>query len=214
MTETDPIQALFDGHRRFKSGYFRSNRELFARLAQGQSPSLALVSCCDSRVDPAILFDCDPGQIFMIRNVANLVPPREEGGLYHGTSAALEFAVAGLHVTNIAVMGHSRCGGIQALLAGPQGSDTPLRFVDAWMSIAEPARNATLAAEGLDAAQRQAMCERAAIRLSLENLRTFPTIRARESDGELRLHGWHFDVATGSLQALDPRTGKFALVAD
>jgi carbonic anhydrase len=171
-----------------------------------------MVACCDSRVDPAIVFDCDPGELFVLRNVANLVPPREEGGAYHGTSAALEYAIGVLGVRHVVVLGHSQCGGILALLNGPPPGQT-LRFVTSWMSIAQKAREAAMLAEGLSEPERARLCERLAIRLSLDNLTTFTGIRERIARGVLQLHGWHFDLLDGVLTGLDPATDRFLPLA-
>ncbi|MBL9077804.1 MAG: carbonic anhydrase [Planctomycetes bacterium] len=204
-----PIPELMAGWQRFRAGRFRDQRKLFDRMArEGQRPHIAMVACCDSRVDPAIVFDCDPGDLFVVRNVANLVPPFEQSGRYHGTSAALEFAVTVLQVRDIVVLGHSRCGGIRALLDGPQAT-AALPFVSAWMSLAEEARVATASAAHLPIDDRASLCEQSAIRLSLRNLMTFPTIRERVGRGKLRLNGWHFDLLDGVLTMFDPSTGRF-----
>jgi carbonic anhydrase len=208
-----PIPELMAGWRRFRAGRFRDQRPLFERLANsGQQPRIAMVACCDSRVDPAIVFDCDPGELFVVRNVANLVPPREEGGSYHGTSAALEYAIGVLGVRHVVVLGHSQCGGIQALLNGPPPGQT-LRFVTAWMGIAGQAREAAMLADGLAEPERARLCERLAIRLSLQNLATFTGIRDRVARGVLQLHGWHFDLLDGVLTGLDAATDRFLPLA-
>ena len=204
-----PIPELMAGWQRFRAGRFRDQHALFERLASsGQQPRIAMVACCDSRVDPAIVFDCDPGELFVVRNVANLVPPREEGGAYHGTSAALEYAIGVLGVRHVVVLGHSQCGGIRALLDGPPPGQT-LRFVTAWMGIAGAAREAAMLAEGLSEPERVTLCERLAIRLSLQNLATFAGIRERVARGVLQLHGWHFDLLDGVLTGLDAATDRF-----
>lgn len=205
-----PISELMVGWQRFRAGRFRDQRGLYERMArEGQRPRVAMVACCDSRVDPAIVFDCDPGMLFTARNIANLVPPFEQSGRYHGTSAALEFAVNVLQVPDLVVLGHSRCGGIRALLSGPQATAETMPFVGAWMSLAQEARAAAIAAAPTSLEERAALCERLAIRLSLRNLRTFPTIRDRVEDGSLRLHGWHFDFADGVLSRLDEASDRF-----
>jgi carbonic anhydrase len=208
-----PIPELMAGWQRFRAGRFNDQRALFERMArEGQRPRVAMVACCDSRVDPAIVFDCDPGDLFTVRNVANLVPPFEQSGRYHGTSAALEFAVTVLQVHHIVVLGHSRCGGIRALLEGPQATAS-LPFVGAWMSLAEEAREATASAARLSIDERAALCERHAIRLSLRNLLTFPVIRERAERADVRLHGWHFDLGDGVLTVLDESANRFVPVA-
>lgn len=210
-----PIPELMTGWQRFRAGRFRDQRALFERIArEGQRPTVAMVACCDSRVDPAIVFDCDPGDLFVVRNVANLVPPFEESGSYHGTSAALEFAVSVLAVRDLVVLGHSQCGGIRSLLEGPPATDAPMRFLTSWMTLAHEARIAATTAPLLPPAERQTLCERLAIRVSLRNLLTFPTIRERVDRGELRLHGWHFDLHDGVLTMFDSASHRFLPIGD
>lgn len=203
-----PIDKLLAGFQRFRERFFQKEIALFRQLAtQGQSPRVAVVACCDARVDPAIITDCAPGDLFTLRNVANLVPPNEPEGVYHGTSAALEFAVCMLGVEHIVVMGHAQCGGIAALLADAHNGN---RFIDAWMNIAREAREHVLAdATLVTPAERAHACELDAVRVSLRNLLTFPWIRARVEAGQLRLHGWYFDLAAGRLMRRDPNTDRF-----
>ncbi|MGE3171767.1 MAG: carbonic anhydrase [Planctomycetota bacterium] len=209
------ITDLLSGWARFRSGRFQTQGDLFRRLHdEGQRPRVAMVACCDSRVDPSMVFDCDPGDLFVVRNVANLVPPCEEIGSYHGTSAALEFAVTVLQVKHIVVLGHALCGGIRALLTGPPPDAPPMRFLSAWIGLAQEARTVALAASRLEEPARQAMCERLAIRLSVRNLTTFPEIAARVDAGQLHLHGWHFDGREAQLQVLDHATGRFVPAAE
>jgi carbonic anhydrase len=204
-----PIPELMAGWQRFRANRFRDQRALFERITrEGQRPKVAMVACCDSRVDPAIVFDCEPGDVFLVRNVANLVPPYERAGSYHGTSAALEFAINVLGVQHVVVLGHSHCGGIRALLDGPPQGE-PMHFLTAWMSIAEEARKAAQAPPGLSSAARGRLCEQLAIRLSVRNLRSFPTIGKRVESRELRVHGWHFDLRDGLLSVLDQDSDRF-----
>lgn len=206
-----PIPELMAGWQRFKQGRFREQNELFERVArEGQRPSTAMIACCDSRVDPAILFDCDPGSLFLVRNIANLVPPHEEQGAYHGTSAAIEFAVVVLGVQHLVVLGHSRCGGIRALLDGvPSGE--PMPFLEAWIRIAEEAKwTARAVAEGRPD-DRAEYCAQLAVGLSLRNLHTFPAVRSRVDAGKLQVHGWYFDLHDGELSMLDQDRGRFVL---
>jgi len=201
----DAIQNLIDGYRRFREGYYKQHEERLTALAeQGQSPKVAVVGCCDSRVDPAVITDSAPGDLFVIRNVANLVPPCEGEGTWHGTSAALEFAVTGLHVEHIVVLGHARCGGIRALMETEEAAAAPDDFIYHWMRIAREARERALAPElALDFEQRAHLCEQEAIRISLRNLLSFPWIQERVEADALRLHGWYYDMVSGTLQALD-----------
>lgn len=198
------IQELISGFARFRTGYYAEHRAHFDRLAQqGQAPRVAIVTCCDSRIDPSTMFDSAPGDLFVIRNVANLVPPYEQGGGYHGTSAALEFAVKGLGVRHIVVMGHAQCGGVRSLLED-NAEARGYEFLGPWMGIASHARARVLAsAAGRPAAERELACEVEVLKTSLANLRTFPWIAERSADGSLWLHGWYYDLAEGDLLALD-----------
>jgi carbonic anhydrase len=212
----DVIARLVDGYRRFRGGYYLAHREKLSVLAhQGQSPQVCVVSCSDSRVDPGLILDCEPGELFVIRNVANLVPPCEAEGLYHGTSAAIEFAVCGLEVSHVIVLGHGHCGGIQALLEGKTSYYPSAGFVPAWMRIAAVARTHILKRDDLSTPQARARaCEQASIQLSLQNLMTFPWISERVDQGTLRLYGWYYDLDHGDLLSLDPGTDRFTSVTD
>lgn len=210
------IQDLVAGFRRFQSAYYGERRDLVERLVrEGQTPKVMVVACSDSRVDPAIVTDCDPGDLFVVRNVANLVPPYEEGGGYHGTSAALEFAVRCLHVEHVIVMGHARCGGIRALLGDIRFEGEAGQFITPWMSIADAARRAALATPGAaDPESRAVACEHQAVRVSLANLMSFPFVREAVEAGRLRLHGWYFDLERGELNGYDPVSASFARLAE
>ena len=205
------IEDLIEGFRRFQAAHFGEQREVFERLArEGQSPRIMVIACCDARVDPAIVTDCDPGDLFVVRNVANLVPPCEAGGGYHGTSAALEFAVRILKVEHVIVMGHVRCGGIRALLGDVGGGE----FIAPWMSIAEEARREVQAALPQASAEAQAAaCEQAAIRISLRNLATFPFVRAAVAEGRLALHCWYFYLERGELLRCSSASSGFEVAA-
>ncbi|MEE4350269.1 MAG: carbonic anhydrase [Pacificimonas sp.] len=203
------FQALLDGYRRFRNGNYQDQRRRYDRLAvKGQHPGLMVIGCCDSRVDPAMIFDVEPGQVFVLRNVANLVPPYETGGGLHGVSAALEFAVKGLEVHYIVVMGHAQCGGIKAALANGGHEDDG--FIGDWMEIlrVERDRIAALAEKHPDLDGQKAL-EQAAVRVSLNNLRSFPWVREREAAGTLRLEGTYFGIAEGILYRLDHDTDHF-----
>lgn len=208
------IQELVDGYHRFLGDRYPQEAELYRALAEeGQAPKTMIIACCDSRADPASIFSASPGQLFIVRNVANLVPPHEPHGDYHGTSAALEFAVEGLKVENILVMGHARCGGIEAFLAGLYEPTDEPGFIDRWMSLLNPARTDALrdAASESKEQQQEAM-EHAAIRHSIENLKTFPCVKERMADGSLHLHGAYFDISDGRLLSLDQESGEFLAV--
>jgi carbonic anhydrase len=201
------MQELIEGYRRFRGQQWPERRATFERLAaRGQSPRTMVVACCDSRVDPTMIFNAEPGELFVLRNVANLVPPYEPDTAFHAASAALEFAVRVLQVEDLIVMGHAMCGGIQALLNSTQdpGGD----FLVQWMRIAEPARQRVLARGSTDL---QSDIELESIKLSLNNLRTFPWIDERVQSGKLRLSGTMFDIRSGVLTMLQPN-GEFAPV--
>ncbi|WP_297365405.1 carbonic anhydrase [Acidiferrobacter sp.] len=197
------LSWLVEGFGRFRQRHFES--DLFKRLSEeGQTPKVLVLGCCDSRVDPAIVLDCDPGDLFVIRNVANLVPPFESAGHYHGTSAALEFGVCNLDVEHVIVLGHAQCGGIRALLEGTSGEENS--FIKSWMTLAESARDKVLSRPSGESQAKD--CEKQAILASLENLMTFPWVRSRVEAGELQLHGWYFDIENGTLLA--NKNGVFA----
>ncbi len=203
------IEWLIEGFREFREGYFAKNRDLFdALLKRGQSPKVMVVGCADSRVDPLLITGAAPGDLFIVRNVANLVPPYAPDGHYHGTSAALEFAVRSLEVEHIVVLGHAQCGGVRALFEGPPQSGPVGDFVAAWMSIAEPARRRALALR-LPVEEQRRACEFETVKVSLDNLRTFPWIAERMAAGRLTLHGWYFDLAQGSLLRFDEAAQEF-----
>ncbi len=196
------IDNLMAGFDRFHSGYFQRNQERLKELSVRQAPEVAMVSCCDSRVDPYILFDAEPGDIFVIRNVANLVPPFESGGHFHGTSAALEFAVTGLMVKQIVVLGHANCGGIRALMENDTAIE-PDGFVDRWMRIAASAKDDVLKRSDLHTTdQRTSACERTAVRLSLRNLLSYTWIRSRVESGDLEMAGLFYDLRSGEIEQL------------
>lgn len=200
-------KALLDGYRRFRGGSYQVQRQRFETLAtEGQSPPVMIISCSDSRVDPATVFDTVPGQVFALRNVANLVPPFESAPGLHGASAAIEFGVLGLHVQHIVVLGHAQCGGISAALSGANLGAGSAGFVETWMTIIDDARSRVLESKPADA---QAALEREAIKVSLTNLRSFPYIAERECLGLLKLHGALFAIADGSLLTLDEASGEF-----
>lgn len=206
-------EKLVEGFKRFQSKYFGDDSHLYASMKDGQPAKTLMIGCCDSRVDPAILTDCDPGDLFIVRNVANLVPPCEVGGDYHGTSAALEFAVNSLEVENIIIMGHASCGGIKALWEDDGSQQS--QFINPWVSIAQPAK--TWVQETLSTATPDVQvkaCEQRAILESLANLMTFSCIRERVERGELSLHGWYFDIPAGELLCFNPQTGAFENVTD
>lgn len=207
-TATGLPAILTDGYARFRSSHYPRHLETYRALAEGQHPPVMIISCCDSRVDPAAIFDAAPGQLFVIRNVANLVPPFEPAGNNHGTSAAIEFAIAGIGVSDIVIMGHGQCGGIRAFIEGRFAEPGKPTFIGRWLSIVRGA-HAYLAADApKQGPGLQKAFEYASIFNSLDNLLTFPFVREAITEGRLKLHGAHFSIADGLLFALDPATGK------
>jgi carbonic anhydrase len=202
--------ALLNGYRNFMAGRYHDQRDRYRVLAeQGQKPNTLVVACCDSRAAPEMIFDSIPGELFVVRNVANMVPPYEPDGHYHSTSAALEFAVQALRVQDIIVMGHGRCGGIRAALdpnAEPLSSGD---FIGKWMNLVAPAAEQIQGNPGMTPAERQTALERISIRNSISNLRTFPCVRILEERGKLRIHGAWFDISNGELWLMDPKSQDF-----
>jgi carbonic anhydrase len=200
------MDLLLAGYKRFKAAGWVQQRALFAQLAEGQKPRILVIACSDSRVDPAQIFDVAPGELFVVRNVAALVPPCEQGEGLHGTSAAIEFAIEGLGIKTILVMGHARCGGVAAAIErGKWGTKTnaaasKMSFVNAWIDLLIPVVQ-TMAADD------QATVERGSIELSLSNLKSFPFIAEKVASGSLELVGARFDIATGGLDLLDQKRG-------
>jgi len=203
---------LIDGYRRFRDSEWREERARWAELAEGQSPAVMVIACSDSRVDPSQIFDARPGEMFVVRNVANLVPPFEPDQNYHGVSAALEFAVTQLQVQELVVMGHGSCGGCAAALTGQFAGATSGagHFIAHWVEMLDEARERVrrdYPELGPDAVRAM---EHEGVRVSLTNLMTFPWVRERVADGRLKLHGAYFAIADGALHVLDPATGAFS----
>ncbi len=200
---------LVDGHRAFVDTRLPLERSRFEKLAAaGQRPEVMVICCCDSRVSPEVIFDAHPGELFVVRNVANLVPPYSPSGFTHGVSAALEFAVQGLEVKYIVVMGHTHCGGIRAY-SEHRNRLNPGDFIDNWMSLIAPAAAAVGDNDGADYLSR---LEQASIVATIGNLMTFPWIKSRVEDRQLELLGAHFDVGTGDLTVYDRASRTFAPV--
>jgi carbonic anhydrase len=204
-------ESMLSGYLSFRDHRLPHERERLLEMAKnGQKPETMVIACCDSRVSPEVVFDCGPGEIFVVRNVANLVPPYAPDDQYHGTSAALEFAVQVLRVKHIVVMGHGRCGGVHAFARKDPIALSPGDFIGKWITLLSPAAEelgSQLENESVeDYAERLAF---QSIRTSLDNLATFPCVSTLLGRGQLALHGAYFDVATGKLQALDPETDTF-----
>jgi len=206
------FDALLAGYRRFREQSWPTQRERWTELSEGQSPRIMVIACSDSRVDPAQIFDARPGELFVVRNIANLVPPFEPDNHYHGVSAALEFGVTQLEVDELVVMGHGFCGGCAAALTGQFDDAAPGagHFIAHWIDMLRGARDRIRAEHpALDRPAFQAM-EQEGVRLSLRNLRSFPWIAQREAAGTLRLHGSIFAVSDGVLHVLDEASDSFA----
>lgn len=205
------FKDMLEGYKRFKSGRYTEERARWEELSQGQSPRVMIIGCSDSRVEPAQIFDASPGEMFVVRNVANLVPPAEIGGGRHGVSAAIEFAVTQLKVDEIVVMGHGSCGGVKAALSQPFADAKPNEggYIAAWIDLldepAERVRNEH--GEGPDAAHA---LELEGIRTSIANLRTFGCVNDAEKSGQLKIHGAWFGIAGGQLKVMDNDSGEFA----
>ena len=204
-------ESLTDRFRRFKFRHFVPNADHYEELATyGQAPEVMLVSCCDSRVDPETIFSAMPGELFVVRNVANLVPPYETGGKYHGVSTAIEFAVMNLRIKHLVVMGHSGCGGIKACLDQSAAIQTEAKFISSWMSMLDDARLRVLASHQMSSqGEKLKALEMEGVKTSIKNLRTFPFVQDVESKGRLSLHGAYFDIATGTLSVLNHSRGEF-----
>ncbi len=204
----DTLYRLSAGFRRFRQQWYCAEHNIYEDLLEGQSPHALVIACSDARVDPALILDSRPGDLFVIRNVANLVPSYRPDRGNHGVSAALEYAVRHLHVDTIIVMGHSHCGGIAHLMEKSGAEDN--EFLSAWMEVARDAlAQVDARSPGLSGEQRERACEQWAIRLSLRNLRSFPWIRDAERQGRLGIRGWFFDLAGGSLLQLDEDRDEF-----
>lgn len=201
------IEKFIRGFSRFQQQYL-SEPALFDSLKRGQNPGTLFISCCDSRVDPAFLTGSDPGDLFVVRNIANLVPPCTQDAST-GVSSAIEFAVCGLEVVRVIVLGHRRCGGIRALME-PKKLAEETDFVGRWMKIAEPVRQGVLKElHNKTSDEQHKACEMASILHSLDNLLSYPWLKRRVEEGKLVLHGWYFDIETGALLAYSPRQQEF-----
>ena len=208
---------LIDGYRAFLGGRFGEEQARFRELAAiGQSPRVMVIGCCDSRVSPEVIFDARPGELFVVRNVANLAPPYAPNDDYHGTSAALEFAVMGLRVEHIVVLGHAQCGGVRAFAeneADPYARPlSPGDFIGKWIRLIAPAYERA-AAPGVPIQDFIERLELESVKQSLANLRTFPCVKTLEERGKLALHGAYFGVMDGRLRAYDPESDAFVTIA-
>ncbi|MCB1681673.1 MAG: carbonic anhydrase [Rhodospirillales bacterium] len=206
------VKKLLNGYREFYKKYYESGNTLYRDLTRhGQSPKTLIIACSDSRVDPSIITEAQPGDIFVVRNVANLVPPYQiSDSSLHGVSAALEFAVRILDVNHIVVLGHSHCAGVKALLE--QGRTEHTDFIGRWVSIATKARDKVLSEQGDAKEPAEHRCEKECILLSLQNLTEFPWIQSKVQARELKLHGWYFSIEDGKLLEYNATSGEFVAI--
>jgi carbonic anhydrase len=204
-------ENLTDRFRRFKHRHFVPNADQYEELAKyGQKPDTMVISCCDSRVDPETIFSAMPGELFVVRNVANLVPPYETGGKFHGVSTAIEYAVMNLRIKHLIVMGHSGCGGVKAALDQSAAIQTEAQFIKRWMSMLDDARLRVVSAHQMaPTAEKLKLLEMEGIKTSINNLRTFPFVKDVEDKGRLSLHGAYFDIASGTLSVLNHSRNEF-----
>ena len=203
---------LIEGYNRFRSGAWETQHARWEQLREGQEPKVMVIACSDSRVDPAQIFDVDPGEIIVVRNVAAMVPPYETSPGQHGVSAALEFAIQFLKVEHVVVMGHGLCGGCQAALTQslhgkPLGQGG---FVAEWIGMLDDVREDVVREFGTTGREAERAMEHAAVKMSLEQLRTFPCVQEKEADGSLALHGAFFAISDGVLHLLDETSGEFS----
>jgi len=204
---------LVDGYRAFLAGGLRAEQDRYRELAQsGQSPEVMVIGCCDSRCSPEVIFNSRPGELFVVRNIANLVPPYAPDAQAHGVSAALEFGVMALRVKHIVVLGHAQCGGIKAFAEDAEPL-TPGDFIGNWMKLMTPAAEKIGPRGSRPMNEYLTLLEQTNVALSLDNLMTFPRLRTKVERGDIRLHGAYFGVATGQLSVRDPASGKFTQVA-
>ncbi|HEY8603210.1 carbonic anhydrase [Tsuneonella suprasediminis] len=208
------LASLIEGYRRFRANGWNPRRERWAALREGQEPRVMVIACSDSRVDPAQIFDVDPGQIFVVRNVAAMVPPFETSPGHHGVSAALEFAVQVLRVREIVVMGHGMCGGCKAALTQELAGTEPGKggFIADWIELLDGAREEVVHKHGTEGREAEKAMELAGVKVSLANLRTFPCVSELESRGKLTLRGAFFAISDGLLHVLDEESGEFSPV--
>lgn len=207
----EDIKKLIDGYQIFKKNFFKIDKSLYIDLAKGQEPKILVIGCCDSRVDPAILFNCDPGELFVVRNVGNLIPPHEPDLGKHATSAAIEFAVTGLLVNHAIILGHSQCGGIRALLNRcEKQEDQKESYLQHWMNIAKNVAKQVLKEHGdKDIKIKTKYCEQNSLLNSLNNLNTFPFIKNALKEKKIFLHVWYFNIEDGKIYAYYPNEKAF-----
>lgn len=212
MNESKPlspvIPTLLKRYKRFRRVHFEANNTFEPLVQHGQKPRVLIISCCDSRMAPALILGCEPGELFVVRNVANLVPTFEQSFQHPSVAAALEFAVVGLGVTDIIVLGHTHCGGIQTLMDPSSAAND---FIHLWLRLAEPAKDYVLKHHGGCSLEEQiSFCEKHSIVNSMKHLETFPWVKERMEAGRLSVHGWLFDLGTGYIESYDVERQAFA----
>ena len=214
IANSPEFDRLLAGYQRFRVSDWEPRRERWASLRESQKPQIMIIACSDSRVDPAQIFDVDPGEIFVVRNVAALVPPFETSAGYHGVSAALEFAVQFLNVKEIVVLGHGMCGGCKAALTQEMHGTEPGEggFIADWIGMLDGVREPIARELGTTGRVAERAMEQAGVKVSLQNLRTFPCVRSKERSGQLRLRGAFFAISDGALHVLNEDSGDFAPV--
>jgi len=205
------IQFLIDGYHVFRKNYFSQDNVLYDQLARnGQNPKILMIACSDSRVDPAIVTNSQPGDLFVVRNVANLVPPYEQDNTYHGTSAALEFGICGLGIRHVIICGHSQCGGIRALLDGSNKETPQNSFIHKWMQLAKPAYESVLKNHQKAPLEEQIeICSQQSLIHSLDHLKSFPWVQEKLQENNLFLHAWYFDLSKGTIQMFEEEKMMF-----
>ncbi len=207
-------QQLIDGYRAFLIGRLRHEQDRYRDLGEsGQSPQIMVIGCCDSRVSPEVIFDARPGELFVVRNVANIVPPYAPDQRAHGVSAALEFGIGALKIKHIVVLGHAQCGGVKAYVEDAEPL-SPGDFIGNWMKLMTPAADKVGPRGALSSADYLTRLEQANVLNSIDNLMTFPRLRKLIERGQVTVHGAYFGVATGQLSVRDPATGNFTQVAE
>ncbi|MFT6077623.1 MAG: carbonic anhydrase [Myxococcota bacterium] len=206
---SDNLEYVISGYKKFRQKYFEGSDNLYENLKKGQKPKVLVIACSDSRVDPAIILNCKPGDLFVVRNVANLVPPYENDGGHHGTSAALEFGILSLGIKHIIVLGHSSCGGIGALVEDSLKIKEE-NFISKWMEIAKPALQKTIENyPEVSIKEQVSHCTKFALINSLNNLLTFPWIKEKAQIKELSVHSWYFNLNNGIIEEFDEKKQEF-----
>ena len=205
-----PTDQLLEGFRRFRRTTFLREQGRYRRAAiNGQRPKVLLIACADSRVSPSVIFRARPGDIFIVRNVANIVPAYDPDPGPRSIGAAVEYAIKVLGVTDIVIKGHARCGGVAALVDGARHLP-PTDYLMAWVEVAAPARALFPPNfESLSPDEQRLAAEQSVIQNSVINLSGYPWVRERLDNGTLRIHGWHFDILTGALTCHDAESGEW-----